>query len=109
MAKYITYAKGTERTQVSAGFCWGGFFFSGLWALFMGLWGQVLFVIAFLVFQQAVYTMATSVQDLEMMNSVFILGAIVVHIVFGLYGNTWYGMKLERQGYMPILELTDDE
>ena len=95
MTTYSIFAKPEDRNAqdaifVSDGFSWGGFVFTGLWALWNRMWIVGSIVISISVLGS---TLSTALQ--------FLL-SLAVSILMGLQGNDLLRWSLTRRGYSEI-------
>ena len=95
MTTYSIFAKPEDRNAqdaifVSDGFSWGGFVFTGLWALWNRMWIAGTIVISISVLGS---TLPTALQ--------FLL-SLAVSILMGLQGNDLLRWSLTRRGYSEI-------
>ena len=99
MKKYKVYQHADGKTIVAKiGFCWPAFFLTGIWAFVKRLW-PVFFVS---IFSLIVIKLLGnfSVKNNDLMTATFtMLILIIFHLVFGLFGNTWHMLNLEKRGY----------
>jgi hypothetical protein len=90
MSMWTTYEhseKGRHKA-VKQGFSWTAFFFNVIWALTKGLWVQCIGGMAILVF----------FGTLGHGDNPF--PSIIIAVVFGAYGNNWWGSSLRHRGYV---------
>ena len=95
MTTYSIFAKPEDRNAqdaifVSDGFSWGGFVFTGLWALWNRMWIVGAIVIS------------VSLLGSALPPALQLLLSLAVSVLMGLHGNDLLGWSLARRGFREI-------
>lgn len=84
---------------VDTGFCWGGFFFGGFWALYRRLWqkaAQLLIAWVSVAVTDELFIKNSNIPGLISAVLVFYIGCMCV---CGKFGNAWRLDGLLKRGY----------
>ncbi len=93
---------------VKNGWSWPAFFFGSIWALCMQLWLIGLLLLPVELFLQVLMSITEQIQrnasgsyaeTTQIIGGVIALGALLIRIIFGAYGNTWKRKRLEKSSY----------
>jgi hypothetical protein len=99
MNDYLLFIKpGARYRLVKAGFSWPAFWLTIFWAAYKRLWLHAALAIL------ALLALTAAEQALTIFQSVLtvqylLVGQFVINVLFGMYGNYWSKVNLEKCGY----------
>lgn len=101
MKQYKVFRHPDGRLEpVKQGWSWPAFFFSWFWALFKRMWVLGLSLTAANAFLGGFLEVLRQLgNDVDAVDALWTVAVIVLHVVFGLKGNTWRETNLQRRGY----------